>query len=453
MPRTLNGRTHVKLIDRARIEGTEITIGRRVQYRDGVAAPSPKYAAEYRDATGRQVTESLKTRSRLEARKKALAIHARLQAGEARVVDARVSVDELVDDYFAMVKAKGAAPKTVSKYDADLGKLKAFAAEKKIALAAGFTRDQFYRFREWLVAKGYAGKTVYGVLTVTKQVFKWAWQEKRLRDYALATASLGKAKAKPQACFTTAQVESLIDATTGIERAAIATLAYAGLRIGELVQMEWSDVVKLSETGGTLHIRRGGSNGTTKDKDERFVPIHPRVRSLLLALDRSTATVFPGITERRFLKRVKALCVTLKFPNAKAFKLHSFRHHFASLCANHRVAERKALAWLGHSDSDILKLHYHLSDAESAAAMESLATPELQQATTAMTSVVDLMPQGVGQASPETADALGSPVEGESRASGQSRIERFSKQQVEQALTILFGPEAERGGFEPPVRV
>ncbi len=212
-------------------------------------------------------------------------------------------------------------------------------------------------------------------------------------------------------------------------------------------------MVKLSETGGTLHIRRGGSNGTTKDKDERFVPIHPRVRSLLLALDRSTATVFPGITERKFLKRVKALCVTLKFPNASSFKLHCFRHTFASLCANHRVAERKALAWLGHSDSDILKLYYHLSDFESAAAMESLATPDVQPSTTAMTSVVEVKPAAVASVSPETPDALGSPVEGESRASGQSRIERFSKQQVEQALTILFGPEAERGGFEPPVRV
>jgi hypothetical protein len=154
-----------------------------------------------------------------------------------------------------------------------------------------------------------------------------------------------------------------------------------------------------------------------------------------------------------FLKRVKALCVTLRFPNASAFKVHSFRHHFASLCANHRVAERKALAWLGHSDSDILKLYYHLSDAESAAAMESLATPEAQQATTAMTPVVEVKPEVVVSAAPETPDALGSPVEGESRAPGQSRIERFSKQQVEQALTILFGPEAERGGFEPPVRL
>ena len=35
---------------------------------------------------------------------------------------------------------------------------------------------------------------------------------------------------------------------------------------------------------------------------------------------------------------------------------------FASLCANHRVAHRKALAWLGHSSSEMLDLYYHLHD-------------------------------------------------------------------------------------------
>jgi len=26
-----------------------------------------------------------------------------------------------------------------------------------------------------------------------------------------------------------------------------------------------------------MHVRRGGSNGAPKDKDERFVPVHPIV--------------------------------------------------------------------------------------------------------------------------------------------------------------------------------
>ena len=73
------------------------------------------------------------------------------------------------------------------------------------------------------------------------------------------------------------------------------------------------------------------------------------------------------------LGRLKAACEACGL--SRRFKLHSFRHHFASLCANHRVAHRKALAWLGHSSSDILDLYYHLTDEESEAAMRELAEP------------------------------------------------------------------------------
>ena len=43
------------------------------------------------------------------------------------------------------------------------------------------------------------------------------------------------------------------------------------------------------------------------------------------------------------------------------------------MCANHQVAYKKALAWLGHSSSNILDLYYHLHDAESEAAMQAMA--------------------------------------------------------------------------------
>jgi hypothetical protein len=49
----------------------------------------------------------------------------------------------------------------------------------------------------------------------------------------------------------------------------IATLAYAGLPIGEAEQMLWRDVRFDEKGAGMFHVRLGGSNGTTKDKDAR----------------------------------------------------------------------------------------------------------------------------------------------------------------------------------------
>ena len=47
--------------------------------------------------------------------------------------------------------------------------------------------------------------------------------------------------------------------------------------------------------------------------------------------------------------------------------------HFASLVANHQVSYKKALAWLGHSDSEMLSIYYHLHDEESERSMRALA--------------------------------------------------------------------------------
>jgi integrase len=122
-----------------------------------------------------------------------------------------------------------------------------------------------------------------------------------------------------------------------------------------------------------IHVRRGGSSGTTKDKDDRFVPVHPTVGSLLGLPAGKTGRLFRTVTERQLLKRLKGHCKVCDFENRNQYKLHSFRHHFASLCANHPVTYRKALAWLGHSSSQMPDLYYHLHDEGSENAMMALA--------------------------------------------------------------------------------
>lgn len=88
---------------------------------------------------------------------------------------------------------------------------------------------------------------------------------------------------------------------------------------------------------------------------------------------KKSGRVFEGITERTLLASLKSLCKACKFEKPDEFELHSFRHYFASLCANHGVALRKALAWFGHSSSDMLDLYYRLLDDDSQQAMLAFA--------------------------------------------------------------------------------
>lgn len=423
----------MKLVDREIVDGTKITIGRRVYYNYSVKKVSKHYAAEYRDDTGKQVCESLKVTTKSAARRKAIEIAQRLEQGESKIVETKLTVDKLIEGYFDMVKARGLAKKTQAKYRTDLDKLEAFCRQQKIKLAYRFNRELFFKFRSSLVDKVYAEKTIYGALTLTKQVFKWGYQEGHLREYRLVNAKVAKAHAKPQPCFTTDEVELVLANTYGVERIVFATLAYEGLRVGELEQLQWGDVNLARGDLGMLHICRGGSTpGKTKGKRDRFIPIHPRVRPLLEALPRhrDEPLVFPGVTERKMLKRLKQVCKEIGLIKPDSYKLHSFRHHFASMCANHQVAYKKALAWLGHRSSDILDLYYHLNDAESQSAMASLSDdtfPTLPSDDAAVPT-------------------SGGGVEGKTRAKGESKIEKLPEDQWEQELLAVLDSKAERAG-------
>ena len=418
----------MKLTDRERVDGTEVTIGHRVHYENHGKIISKTYSAEFRDADGKQVSESLGTTNRARARRLAIEIQNRLDTGTGRPVESQTQISELCDRYFDSVKAKGVAPKTIYKYDADLKKLKKFCEEKDITLARRFGEQDFFRFRRWLVEQEYAAKTVEAALILTKQVFKWAWRQHILRDYSLASASLGKAKAGPQPCFTTDQVDTLIEAGQGEEKAAFALMGYAGLRIGEVEQLHWEDLREKDGKLTMLHIRRGGSMGTTKDKDERFVPIHPRVAPLLQPRKKS-GVIFSTFRERTLLQRLKDLCKEKGFEKPDQYKLHSLRHHFASLCANHGVAYRKALAWLGHSSSDMLNLYYHLYDEDSQQSMVALAASH-------------------APAKPQSSEPP--PSEGSLRAVDQSTIEKTPQAPEIQELVACLTEGTEREGFEPP---
>ncbi|MEM6259842.1 MAG: site-specific integrase [Planctomycetota bacterium] len=421
------------------MDGTTITIGRRVYYSGDRQKVGRYFAAEYRDDTGKQVCESLKVTSKAAARRKAIEIAQRQERGEAKVVESKVTISGLVASYFEIVQARGLAQKSQAKYRTDLDKLEAFCRQEKVNLAYHYNRELFFKYRTWLVEQEYADKTVYGALTLCKQVFKWGYQEGMLREYKLVNAKVEKAHAKPQPCFTNEEVELILANTYGQERVAFAVLAYEGLRIGELEQLEWRDVNFANGDLGMLHICRGGSiPGKTKSKRDRFVPIHPRVRPLLETLPRyrGEPRVFPGagVAERKLLKRLKEVCKEIGLTNPDCYKLHSFRHHFASMCANHQVAYKKALAWLGHRSSDILDLYYHLNDAESQSAMAALAGDTFSE-----------LPSEEKMESEATAPSGGG-GEGKMRAKGESNIENLSEDEWEQELLTLLDGKAETSG-------
>lgn len=135
---------------------------------------------------------------------------------------------------------------------------------------------------------------------------------------------------------------------------------------------------------GYICVNRGGSGTTTKTRKNRLVPIHAKLRAMIdmhphvgervlyaSQLSRSWGPTKP-LNERLLLSRLKQECARCGFESAATFKLHTFRHAFASMCARANVSFKYALAWMGHQNSEVLDLYYRMFDATADAAMETI---------------------------------------------------------------------------------
>lgn len=245
----------MKLVNRERVDGTEITIGHRIYTSEGKDKICRTYCAEYRNFEGKQCCESLKTKNKLQARRFAIELQQRIEKQIETPIPSKISIIDLITQYLEITKAKGVTPKTIAKYTADTEKLKSFCKDKKIQLARNFTENDLYLFRQFLVEKDYADKTVQGAVFLAKQIFKWAWRQNILQNYRLEAASFPKAKPAPQPCFTTSQVDNLIEAAKPEEKIAFALMGYAGLRIGEVEQLYVKDIQVKNKQYIMIHSR------------------------------------------------------------------------------------------------------------------------------------------------------------------------------------------------------
>ena len=268
-------------------------------------------------------------------------------------------------------------------------------------LASAFFEKHFWAFRNWMVQdEKLAPKTVVDRLTIVKQLFKFAAKERLILGNPVAGASVPDAPATMQPCFLPEQVGVLLTKANEFMKTVIAILAFTGMRIGELRELRWTDVLFDQGACGFIVVQRGGSGGTTKSRKVRRIPIHPELLRILKALPRQFDRVvtaprccrYPAggapINDRTILKQLKALCRTCKFPSPDSFKTHSLRHAFCSMCARNNISYKYALEWMGHSSSDILDLYYRMFDETAETAMKTIVFPVPATPATAVTAVI-----------------------------------------------------------------
>lgn len=369
----------MKYVDLHAVEGTDppVRIGRPVKRKTAKGKPiSGRFYHELYTLGGRTVTKTLSTGNKKEAIRRVLDHQARRRRGEPGPITKVMSIGQGLDEWLEVSTNRGLAPTTIRKYDRVVRGLKSALGRTARQPLTHFTEREFWAFRKALADAGRDEATIYNLLTCVKQAFNYLDRNHRIEKNPLSAISLRKPDSKPQPVFTPAQVRALLDHADDFERPVFTFLAYTGCRFGEARDVEWTDIDFDRGQNGFVRIDKGGSRGKTKDKEARSIPLHPELVKVLLPMRQPSGRVFrrlpskrhPGndgsLNERSMLTRVKAMCRRCGFTNPDQYKLHTFRHAFASMHARAGTSYRYALELMGHSDSRILNIYYHIYDEE-----------------------------------------------------------------------------------------
>lgn len=139
---------------------------------------------------------------------------------------------------------------------------------------------------------------------------------------------------------------------------------YTGMRLGELLNMKWN-WIDFSQDVITV---RNSDEFKTKNKHERIIPIHPKVKSILKSCSLIGETQqndfvfnrFEGIklNESYISKRFKKAVRSANLNDDIHF--HSLRHSFASALVQRNVSLYAVKELLGHENIKTTQIYSHL---------------------------------------------------------------------------------------------
>jgi site-specific recombinase XerD len=325
---------------------------------------------------GKQQRQSLGTRSKKEARRKALKLEAELLDGRFQRPMTVPGIAEGVKTYMEYLRTEGRAAKTLVKYQTTLDRLVELAAHRHITKLSGVDLNLIDAYRTERSEKNSA-KTVHTETVILKQLVNFAVTRGMLASNSLKGLKLKRPKLRPQPCWSRKEMDRIVAAAKEPQRSMLTLLAETGMRIGELKHLTWDD---LDFARGVILIREK-EGWKPKTGDERAIPMSPMARVILSRLLRTATWVFTSppsrhypkggqpLSERRLLEYPKRVIKRLGLQG----HLHTFRHSFISHALTQGTPEAIVRQWVGHVDPEILKHYTHVLDQTSQAAMRRLA--------------------------------------------------------------------------------
>ena len=150
-----------------------------------------------------------------------------------------------------------------------------------------------------------------------------------------------------------------------------------GMRIGELIGLQWLDIDFGAKTLTVRHSVVRGVIGTTKSNRERHIPLASQMCQLLGQMERLSCFVFSDVPSKpldyNYARDVlQSYC---KKAGLRTIGWHTMRHTFASQLASQGVPLQAVQGLLGHSEIKMTMRYAHLAPSALREAIQVFEIP------------------------------------------------------------------------------
>jgi len=310
--------------------------------------------AYWRDATGKQHAKAMGTRKK-DAEKYVSMMQAQVNDGTFRKLQ-KITFPEFSEQWirdYATVQTK---PSTLTSYKGIISSsLLPFFGNVPLT---SITTADVQRYVSYRLEAGKASGTVQRALVVLKGMFKQAIEWNYLKVNPATPVKPPKKQHMEMDFLTPSEIKLFLDSLDPKWKPLFFTAIFTGMRLGELLALQWSDI---DWNSSTIRVKRSVWHGKFQEPKSRNAKRSIGMSPLLVQLLKDHSEIAPNSTYDLVFCTDKGSVLddtnlrhrvfepTLKKAGLRKIRIHDLRHTYASLLINQGENLKYVQQQLGHA--------------------------------------------------------------------------------------------------------